>query len=105
MIAIQAENEAHIRLNPGSKYIMKPSDMCFYLSETKEENLTVLSNKVEPSPAFSWNEFFMNNITIFRKFPFLTSSLEKNVDSDEMEGLNKGSLNQIAHMLLFKLAY
>jgi hypothetical protein len=41
LVGIQSENDV-IKINPGSSYIMKPSDICFYMSITKEENSSLL---------------------------------------------------------------
>lgn len=41
LIGIQPENE-QIKINPGPNYIMKASDICFYMSITKEENSSLL---------------------------------------------------------------
>jgi potassium channel subfamily T protein 1 len=38
---VQPENEV-IKLNAGPGYIMKPTDICFYMSITKEENSSVM---------------------------------------------------------------
>ncbi|XP_076316319.1 potassium channel subfamily T member 2-like isoform X2 [Tachypleus tridentatus] len=47
-----------IMLNPGPSYILKASDICFYMSITKEENSAFLpsSSGDEAKPKFSGNE-------------------------------------------------
>ena len=47
LVGVQSENESttEIKLNPGPNYVMKSSDVCFYMSISKEENSSVMINK------------------------------------------------------------
>ncbi|XP_077188820.1 potassium channel subfamily T member 2 isoform X2 [Paroedura picta] len=38
LIGVRREDNKNILLNPGPRYIMSPSDICFYINITKEEN-------------------------------------------------------------------
>lgn len=41
LVGVQPENDV-IKLNAGPSYTMKPTDICFYMSITKEENSSLL---------------------------------------------------------------
>ena len=41
LVGVQPENDV-IKLNPGPNYIMAETDVCFYMSITKEENSSLL---------------------------------------------------------------
>lgn len=38
MIGVRREDNKNILLNPGPRYIMNATDICFYINITKEEN-------------------------------------------------------------------
>lgn len=38
MIGVRREDNKNILLNPGPRYIMNGTDICFYINITKEEN-------------------------------------------------------------------
>lgn len=38
LIGVRREDNKNILLNPGPRYIMSASDICFYINITKEEN-------------------------------------------------------------------
>ena len=49
LVGIQPENDA-IKLNAGPNYIVKGSDICFYMSITKEENSSLLMTESTDIP-------------------------------------------------------
>ncbi len=77
LVGLQSENDV-IKLNPGPQYIMKASDTCFYMSETKEENSSVtnqnethpngLCKDDEPNNVISFNFNFIRKISGIRRF-------------------------------------
>ncbi|XP_030631924.1 potassium channel subfamily T member 2 isoform X2 [Chanos chanos] len=45
LIGVCREDSKSIRLNPGPQYIMRSTDICFYINITKEENSTFKAQK------------------------------------------------------------
>ena len=69
LIGVQEEN-GYTMLNPGPNYIMKFSDICFYMSLAKEENssLNVTNAQVSiPDEDFSMNNQFSKRLSFRRK--------------------------------------
>ena len=75
LVGVQPENEM-IKLNAGPHYIMKPSDICFYMSITKEENSSLLiansAHETIPDEELKLTEQFTRKLS-FRRASFSAS--------------------------------
>lgn len=71
LVGIQPENDG-IKLNAGPKYILKSTDICFYMSITKEENSSLLIEASEKQAIPDEDLTLTGNFT--KKFSFRKSS-------------------------------
>jgi hypothetical protein len=90
-VGIQSENDA-IKLNPGSTYIMKSSDICFYMSITKEENSQIAekANENLTDDDLKLTEQLTRRLS-FRRASFSTSKSTTPISSDAKPLMKKSS--------------
>lgn len=94
LVGVQPENEA-IKINAGPQYTMKATDVCFYMSITKEENssLLVAQNENLPDEDLTLTGQLTRKLSFRRNsFNMPKSASQHNVISETKNLVNKPSL-------------
>jgi hypothetical protein len=94
-VGVQPENDA-IKLNPGSTYIMKPSDICFYMSITKEENSQIAekANDNLTDDDLKLTEQLTRRLS-FRRASFSTSKTTTSISGETKPMLKKSASTKL----------